>query len=629
MIHLQQFGKYRIVRKLPGGAMGVVYQAIDSTSNAMVALKLIEHGTDPESIEILAAERRGAALHERLSRLDERVTYINEYGDLDGCFFITMEFIEGHDLSELLARDGIGVPFAVRIATDVCEVLEHAHNLHYHFGGEEYRGVVHGDIKPRNIRITSGGAVKVLDFGIAKALSDTRKHTRNLFGSIQYSSPERLKTGDVDAASDLWSVGVVLYESIARKPYFSAENVARTEHAIRNYNAVLPMPPQAPPDLQAILMRALAPDPRDRYATAAEFRDDLVAFIEERPVFAASAADAEMTRRTSAHASAEEDAGATRRTTATVAAAPDEATRRTNQPPSVPFRKPPQRRDPRWRAAKRIIGAACALLLALLAWHEISLTREAGQLRTALRSEQLQDLDAAWKRYDAMASASYFPILLRTTRTALLDKMLEKTDATIFSYRHSDVVREGDWTRARDTAARALTLVPGDRDVTARVRLSQGHINRIKGSVGGNQKLGALAREQFEEAARLTPKSPDPYLGLARLYIYNLRDVDAAEEALRQAEKRGFKMGERETAQLADGYRYRGDQFSREAQKAQRSNEEKDYLERAKKDYRRAQDLYNSIVPFGDSAQRLRDLHDQIAEVEVRMEAVKNEGSWR
>jgi tetratricopeptide (TPR) repeat protein len=285
--------------------------------------------------------------------------------------------------------------------------------------------------------------------------------------------------------------------------------------------------------------------------------------------------------------------------------------------------------DPRWRAARRILAAASVLLCVLLAWHEISLAREAGQLRTALRSEQLQDLDAAWKRYDAMATASYFPFLLRTTRTALLDKMVEKTDATIHSYRHSDIVREGDWVRARDTAARALTLVPGDREVMARVRLSQGHINRIKGSVGGNQKLGALAREQFEDAARLTPKLPDPYLGLARLYVYNLRDIDAAEEALRQAEKRGFKMAERETAQLADGYRYRGDQFSREAEKALRSNEEKEYLKRAKKDYERAQDLYDSIVPYGDSAQRLRDLHDRIAEVEVRMDAVKGEGLWR
>ena len=442
------------------------------------------------------------------------------------------------------------------------------------------------------------------------------------------ATPERLKTGDVDAASDLWSVGVVLYESIAQKPYFSAENVARTEHAIRNYTVVRPMPAQAPPDLQAILRRALAPDPRDRYATAAEFRDDLVAFIEERPVFAASGSDAEMTRRTS-DVSTGEDAGETRRTTATVATAPDEATRRTARPAAISPERAPKRLDPRWRAARRILAAASVLLCVLLAWHEISLAREAGQLRTALRSEQLQDLDAAWKRYDAMATASYFPFLLRTTRTALLDKMVEKTDATIHSYRHSDIVREGDWVRARDTAARALTLVPGDREVMARVRLSQGHINRIKGSVGGNQKLGALAREQFEDAARLTPKLPDPYLGLARLYVYNLRDIDAAEEALRQAEKRGFKMAERETAQLADGYRYRGDQFSREAEKALRSNEEKEYLKRAKKDYERAQDLYDSIVPYGDSAQRLRDLHDRIAEVEVRMDSVKGEGLWR
>jgi serine/threonine-protein kinase len=330
MIRPQTFGKFRIVRKLPGGAMGMVYQAVDTTSGVMVALKLIDHGTDPDSVEILAAERRGAALHERLSRLDERVARIYEYGDHDGFFFIAMEFIEGHDLAELLAGDGIGALFAARIAADVCQALEQAHNLRYSFAGEEYSGVVHGDIKPRNIRITSGGAVKLLDFGIAKALSETRKQTRNLFGSIQYSSPERLKTGDVDAMSDLWSVAVVLYEAVAHKPYFHEASVSRTEHAIRNYTALRPMPEDAPAALQGILARALAPDPGERYQTASEFRKDLIAFLEDRPVAAIDFTDAEPTRRTKPVL---DNAGETRRTTAPAVETADDATRRTREPP--------------------------------------------------------------------------------------------------------------------------------------------------------------------------------------------------------------------------------------------------------------------------------------------------------
>ena len=121
----------------------------------------------------------------------------------------------------------LGVPFAARIGRDLCDVLHHAHTFSAEIEGHQYHGIVHGDIKPRNIRITPDGQVKVLDFGIAKALSLTRKFTTNQFGSSQYSSPERLNTGDVDIASDLWSVGVVLYEIVTGKPYFPGRTVGQ------------------------------------------------------------------------------------------------------------------------------------------------------------------------------------------------------------------------------------------------------------------------------------------------------------------------------------------------------------------------------------------------------------------
>ena len=222
-MHPREFGKYRIVKLLPLGGMGRVVSRLDPETNQKVALKLIDQGPDPDRQEIVEAERRGAMLQARLCGVDERIARILGYGDHDGFFFIEMEYVEGQDLSEILAKSPLGVPFAARIGRDLCDVLHHAHTFSAEIEGHEYHGIVHGDIKPRNIRITPDGQVKMLDFGIAKALSLTRKFTTNQFGSSQYSSPERLNTGDVDIASDLWSVGVVLYEIVTGKPYFQGE----------------------------------------------------------------------------------------------------------------------------------------------------------------------------------------------------------------------------------------------------------------------------------------------------------------------------------------------------------------------------------------------------------------------
>ena len=192
-------------------------------------------------------------------------------------------------------------------------MLQHAHTFSAEIEGHQYRGIVHGDIKPRNIRITPDGQVKVLDFGIAKALSLTRKFTTNLFGSSQYSSPERLHTGDVDIASDLWSVGVVLYEIVTGKPYFPGEPSARLEQAIRSYSAVRPLPESLPSPFAAILRKALAVDIANRYQSAS-IAADLNAFLEGNPTVAEEAEDTEATRRLTDGRAEEVDEAATRRT---------------------------------------------------------------------------------------------------------------------------------------------------------------------------------------------------------------------------------------------------------------------------------------------------------------------------
>ena len=189
-----------------------------------------------------------------------RVAQIFDVGDRDGYFYIAMEYIEGEDLSELVARGPLDPQRAVDIALDVLDVLVKAHTFQTVIEDRTHRGIIHGDIKPRNIRITPAGQVKVLDFGIAKAVSMTRSITFNQFGSIPYSSPERLQTGDMDARSDVWSVAIVLFEMLTGKPYFEAEASSKLEWMIRNYRALQPAIAGLPPGLREILSRALDPD---------------------------------------------------------------------------------------------------------------------------------------------------------------------------------------------------------------------------------------------------------------------------------------------------------------------------------------------------------------------------------
>jgi serine/threonine protein kinase len=623
-MHPRQFGHFTIIDLLPLGGMGRVYVARNTRTGEQVALKLIEHGPDPDRQEILAAERRGAVLQERLCRLDRRITKIRSYGDLDGFFFIEMEYVEGEDLAEVLRRGPLGALFGARIAKDLCQVLHLAHNCNTIIDGHEYRGVVHGDIKPRNVRITPHGEVRVLDFGIAKALSLTREFTRNHFASSQYSSPERLNTGEVDVASDLWSVGVVLYEVVSGRPYFQAETGPKLEHLIRNYRTARELPTTLPASLQSILRKALHPEEPQRYDTSEAFAADLDAFLQGR----APLAVLEQTG---------EDSERTRRTTSGAADAFDmpgdeERTRRTVPSPVVPqpasirlaavagrALKPSTSR--RARQVQALATAALVLICGALFWNVYSTWKRGSTLERQIRTQQLTDTDAAWQEYTQLARGTYMPVVLLGPRRAIQERLTSSADRTISNYRASEtvVVRESDWRRARAALTRALELDPNDRSVRGKLSLADGHLARIQGTARGNRKLLHDARASFEEAGRLLSRSPDPHIGLARLYVV-LGNLDAAEDSLRLAERNGFDFGRREKNELADAYRNRAEGWVREADGLTGLPGEKDYLERARRDFRRAQQLYNEVIPYGDSTNDLRRVHDFLDHVELRLE---------
>src|SRR4029079_11685474 len=134
--------------------------------------------------------------------------------------YIAMEYLEGRNLSDVITAGPLAPERAVELAIQLCQFLEAAHGFEATIDGRNLRALLHGDLKPRNIRVLDGDQIKVLDFGIAKALSLSRKVTRNDFGSIAYLSPERLESGESDAHVDLWAVGVLLYEMVSGvQPY--------------------------------------------------------------------------------------------------------------------------------------------------------------------------------------------------------------------------------------------------------------------------------------------------------------------------------------------------------------------------------------------------------------------------
>ncbi len=617
-MHPREFGKFRIESLLPKGGMGTVYLAVNTEDNTRVALKLIELGSDTSRQEIANAEYRGATLQRQICGLDRRITRIRDFGTFDGFFFIEMEYIEGQDLSELLRTGPLGIPFAARIGLDLCEVMHVAHTFNATIEGHAYRGIVHGDIKPRNIRITPDGELRVLDFGIAKALSLTRSYTQILFGSSQYSSPERLQTGEVTVATDLWSIAVVLWEVITSRPYFEAETGPKLEATIRNYRTLRPVPQHVPPAFAAILRTALHPEPTLRYQTAAEFRDDLKAFLEARPTVAESLGyDDEATRRTAPPAAAGTD---------------DEATRRTAAPPSsAKTQPPPLRPAPSFSISRRtrqfIAGAALGIVL-FVAWffiHEINVWRRGDELARELQTQRLTDLDVAFVRYQQLEGEQHVPLILRGPRRAIFDKLTAVADRNLAEYRDAETptVSEKDWTRSQQALAKALELDPTSKEIRAKLALCEGHIARIQGTARGSGKLLNEARAKFEQAHDLQGKWPDPYIGLAALYAYSLRDVERTEEAIQQADKRGHRRGRREKAQLADAYRSRAERLLREADKASGLPEEKDYLERAANDLEKAQDYYRDIVPFGGSTTSLRRVLESSDNIGMRLRAIR------
>jgi len=262
-----QFGRYKILEELGRGAMGVVYKAEDPALDRIVALKTIILSDDADGQSeyqkrfLLEAKAAGRLNH-------PQIITVYDFGQEGELAYMAMEFLKGSELRERMKGGPIGVVEAVHIAELVAEGLGYAHE----------RGVVHRDIKPSNIMLMPHDQVKIMDFGIARMrASDHKTSTGLVLGTPKYMSPEQVLGSPVDHRSDIFSLGVVLYEMLTRTKLFSGEETQQIFHSVVNFQPIAPskVNSEVPPMLDFVLERALKKDPAVRYQDAFELAADL------------------------------------------------------------------------------------------------------------------------------------------------------------------------------------------------------------------------------------------------------------------------------------------------------------------------------------------------------------------
>jgi serine/threonine protein kinase len=263
-------GRYEIVGEVGRGAMGVVYKALDPVIGRTVAVKTIrlsEAGTGltrPELLSRFQTEARAAGL-----LTHPNIVVVYDAGEENGLYYITMELVEGRSVQALLDEgQRFSLPRVLRIMEQTCSALDFAHERH----------VVHRDIKPANLMLTADDTVKVTDFGTAKILQfGTAQQTTHVMGTPSYMSPEQVKGRAVDGRSDIFSLGVMLYEMVTGEKPFPGQNITTVIYKIVNEDPVPPrqLDSSIHQGISAVIMKSLCKEPDERYQSCRELLDDL------------------------------------------------------------------------------------------------------------------------------------------------------------------------------------------------------------------------------------------------------------------------------------------------------------------------------------------------------------------
>jgi len=258
----QQFGPYKITEKLGEGGMAVVYKGYQQSLNRYVAIKVLRQELAQDE-EFVARFRREALA---VADLDHpNILHVYDAGFVQGMYYIVMAFVDGGSLRDLVSQGPLEPEYALSIASQVADALHHAHQ----------RGIVHRDVKPNNILLSRDGRPLLSDFGIAKALHESTGLTRTgmSIGTPEYMAPEQIQGQKVDARTDIYALGIVLYEMLAGwAPFSSTTPVAALYKQVNE-----PPPPlrqaniSIPAWMEAVVSKALAKSPLDRYQQASDF----------------------------------------------------------------------------------------------------------------------------------------------------------------------------------------------------------------------------------------------------------------------------------------------------------------------------------------------------------------------
>ena len=615
------------------GQFGTVFRARRRSDGAIVALKLILHDAD-NGAGTIAAERHGAILQQEFAARHGMVPTVFEFGPDGDDFYIAMELVEGPSLEERLRRGALHYDEAVGHALWLCDFLDRAHAFSATVEQQPYR-LLHNDLKPAHLKIEQSGERKVLDFGMAKVLEETRELATDVGRTIAYAAPERLRSERVNVHADFWSLGVMLYEMVSgHRPYPTLEGPRLRRHlysAITNNAPRASLPPDCPLHLQAIIHRLLAFQPAHRYQTAADIRADLQRYADHETPVAAQYYDTPATLPVMRAAGVgvvgtepvpmtELPPSAAVAPTDPVPAADTAAPQASVAPHSDVSGERPRRRYA--RAARRLINAIAAAAVIGVVTTEGVAWLFAERFRDTIAAIDERSVTSSRAAYRGVARLAVLDLGLRLRVNRPLIAALENVgDRVVADYRREvPTMGPEEWRQAAEAFAWARALSRRDRGLLSKQLTAEGHVRRLAAQRARppSTVLAQTALVRFRDAASSNPDAFDPYIGMAVTQLYVLGDVDGALQSLEAAVSRGYTATRRDTALIGDAYMRRA-LLGRRRAALLTGDQRQGALERTRSDLEHCVSSFEQIVEFGNAARHLESCKAQIRQITQQM----------